>query len=41
MFFQTAVIVLQGASVSDLIQSFQRELEERCSRDGHTPHLSW
>lgn len=39
--YSTAVIVLQGASVYDLMQAFQRKVEEQCNREGKTEHLSW
>ncbi len=36
-----AVIVLQGATVQDLMQAFQRQVEKLCEREGRTSHLSW
>ena len=39
--FGVAVIVLQGATVRDLMQAFQRKVEKQCAKDGRTRHLSW
>ncbi len=36
-----AVIILQGATLSDLVRSLQRKVEEQCSRENRTEHLSW
>ena len=37
----SAVIVLQGATVQDLVLAFQRQVEKICEKEGRTKHLSW
>lgn len=37
----TAVIVLQGATVLDLMRAVEKEISRRCFRVGRTSHLSW
>ena len=37
----TAVIVLQGATVQDLMRAVEKETARRCVRAGRTSHLSW
>ena len=36
-----AVIVLQGATVQDLMQTFENKVEENCKKQALTTHLSW
>lgn len=36
-----AVVVLQGATVQQLMQAFQKKLEEICRKESRTRHLSW
>lgn len=40
-YFVTAIIVLQGATVQDLMRAVEKETAIRCVRAGRTSHLSW
>ena len=41
LFSFVAVVVLQGATVNDLIKAFEREVLRRCKRSGKTTYISW
>lgn len=36
-----ALIVLQGVTVSELMQALQRKVEKQCTKEGRTKHISW
>ena len=36
-----AVIVLQGATVKDLLKAFEIKVKKQCAEQGRTTHLNW
>ena len=36
-----AIIVMQGATVADLMRTVEKVVRRRCARSGQTEHISW